>query len=221
MLRQDEAKIWCTASLLGRGSPPLFKSSKKACHCTVIGWEGNAPGCFHSPIRSQSLNPAHRWSDDHEGFWKISTNKEKTWVSNNNISWYWNICGWPILVDNIGQQILWSGSNKYQWPLQSPLRKEWVPEVSQWRLKLWMLVGWVHVTFWSICTRFFLTLTFNKMLLMNKITVLSGFWTLLETFAIPYVHNSTTIYNEGLVRFMTFRALSCTKHKWLCILALV
>ena len=39
---------------------------------------------------------------------------------------------------------------------------------------------------------------------LNQITVLSGFWTYLETFGIPYVHNSTTIYNKGHVGFITF-----------------
>lgn len=34
-----------------------------SCHPTVIGWEGNAPSCLHSPIRSQLLHPAHRWSE--------------------------------------------------------------------------------------------------------------------------------------------------------------
>ena len=29
----------------------------------VIGREGNAPSCFHSPIRSQSPHPVHRWSE--------------------------------------------------------------------------------------------------------------------------------------------------------------
>ena len=35
-------------------SPPLLSLYKKGCHYTVIGWDRNAPSCFHSSIRSQA-----------------------------------------------------------------------------------------------------------------------------------------------------------------------
>ena len=63
--------------------PTSFKPSPKGCRHTMIGWEENAPSCFHSSIRSQSphlrtgdLNPCN------QSWGKISTNKrEKQHVS--------------------------------------------------------------------------------------------------------------------------------------------
>ena len=68
--------------------PTSFKPSPKGCRHTMIGWEENAPSCFHSSIRSQSphlrtgdLNPCN------QSWGKISTNKrEKQHVSKKN-SW--------------------------------------------------------------------------------------------------------------------------------------
>ena len=34
--------------------PSSFKPLQKGCHYTVIGWDRNAPSCFHSSIRSQA-----------------------------------------------------------------------------------------------------------------------------------------------------------------------
>ena len=54
------------------------------------GREGNTPSCIRSSIRSQSPQPALRWSESPaispEGLWKSAKNKERLQVWNNGAS---------------------------------------------------------------------------------------------------------------------------------------